>query len=337
MPRPVSNPPNPWESTHVEWLEDPPQARLEVFEEQAKSMLSENHSPDVPFRWGVNPYRGCQHACAYCYARPSHQWLSFGAGTDFDRKIVVKKNAHECLRRQLTRRGWKREVLAFSGITDCYQPLEACYRLTQRCLRVCLDTRTPVAVITKAALVQRDRELLAEIHRRAGAVVHVSIPFLDAELARKIEPGVSSPARRFETLARLSEAGVPTGIAIAPLIPGLNESDIPGLLSRARAAGATHAFLTLLRLPREVLPVFVERLQEAVPERAQRVLSGLRDMRGGSLRDSRFGHRMEGQGARFETARRQFEIHCRRLGLAWKEVSVLRPALPRARGLFDSP
>lgn len=327
MARPVSNPPNPWLSTSVEYLGPPPDARLEVYEERARTVLSKNSSPDVPFRWSLNPYRGCQHACAYCYARPSHQYLSWGAGTDFDKKIVVKTNAPELLRAELGRRSWKGEPITFSGITDCYQPLEACYRLTRGCLEACLERRNPVVVITKASLVRRDADLLAELERCAGARVFLSIPFADAETARRIEPGAPSPSDRFETLRNLAAAGVPTGVALAPLVPGLNESDVPRILARARAAGATHAFLTLLRLPAEVLPVFRTRLEEALPHRARHVFAALSDVRAGRLGESRFAHRMRGRGPRWEATRRLFELQCRRLGLAVGDGGGLRPML----------
>lgn len=315
MPRPVSNPPNPWASTCVEWLEGPPAARLQVFEERARSILATNDSPDVPFRWSVNPYRGCQHACAYCYARPMHQYLDFGAGTDFDTKIVVKTNAAELLRQALARRSWKREWIAFSGVTDCYQPLEASYGITRACLEVCREFRNPVGIVTKAALVQRDVDLLLAIDRVASAHVYVSIPFADPELARAIEPSASSPAKRFETLRVLSEAGLRTGVAIAPLIPGLNESDVPRILEAARAAGATSAFTICLRLAPDVRPVFEERLRAALPGRAAKVLRALEEVRtpqGAAASD--FGARMRGAGPRWEAARQLFDLHCRRLG-----------------------
>jgi DNA repair photolyase len=316
MPRPVANPPNPWRSTHVEWLEPPPPARLEVFEEEARSVLARNDSPDVSFRFGVNPYRGCQHGCAYCYARRTHQYLDFGAGTDFERKIVVKVNAPERLALELARPVLRGETIVFSGNTDCYQPLEACYGLTRRCLEVCRDRGNPVAVITKAALVRRDADVLAAIARRSEARVFLSIPFADDRVARRIEPGAPAPARRFETLRALRDAGVPTGVSLAPLIPGLNDSDVPEILERARAAGAEVAFTTLVRLPQEVLPVFRERLAEAFPERARKVESAIRELRGGRWNESRFGARMRGEGPRWEAVRRLFEIHCRRLGYA---------------------
>lgn len=329
MPRLVSNPPNPWLSVHTEWLDEPPAAELQVFEENANSVLSENASPDVGFRWSVNPYRGCMHACAYCYARPSHQYLGFGAGTDFDRKIVVKIDAPDVLARELARRSWKRETIVFSGNTDCYQPLEASYELTRGCLEVCLTRRNPVTVITKGALVRRDIDLLARLARDSAVCVYVSIPFAHEEIGRKLEPGASSPSKRFETLNVLSQAGIPTGISLSPLIPGLNESDVPTLLTRARDAGATKAFMTLLRLPAEVLPVFRERLEQAFPERAKKVESALADMRDGQRNESAFGERMRGSGPRWEAVERLFEIHCRRLGLN-ADAGIRVPSTPRA-------
>lgn len=322
MPRPVSNPPNPWSSTHVTYLEEPPPAAtLQVFEEEARSIISENDSPDIPFRYSVNPYRGCIHACAYCYARPSHQYLGWGAGTDFDRKIVVKTNAPELLRRELSRERWRGDTLVFSGSVDCYQPLEASYRVTRRLLEVCLDFRNPVALITKAALVRRDADLLGELARKARARVTLSITFADDALARQIEPYASRPSLRFEAIRALSEAGVPTGISVSPVIPGLNDTDIPELLERARDAGASTAFMQPLRLPREVLPVFDERLQAALPGHAEKVRRAIREMRGGKMNEAAFGARMEGKGARWEAIQQLFAIHCRRLGLNESRVA----------------
>jgi DNA repair photolyase len=316
LPRPVSNPPNPWATTFVEWIGPPPDARLEVWEERARTVLVRNESPDVSFRWGVNPYRGCQHACAYCYARRSHQWLSFGAGTDFEKRIVVKTNAPALLSRELARPALWGERVTFSGNTDCYQPLEAAYGLTRGCLEACLAFGNPVTIITKGALVRRDVDLLQALSRRAGAEVLVSIPFADERVARALEPGVGSPDARFETLRVLSDAGIATGVAIAPLVPALNDRDIPRLLERAAAAGARRAFLTLLRLPGEVLPVFRERLAAGLPERAPAVLAALDEARRGRLGESRFGERMRGHGERFGLAVQLFHAFGRRHGIA---------------------
>jgi len=315
MARPVSNPPNPWSTVHVEWLGEPPAAALEVFEEEAKSVLTRNESPDLSFRWSVNPYRGCFHGCAYCYARRSHQYLGFGAGTDFERKLVVKTNAPEALRRELGKPSWAGELILFSGDTDCYQPLEAGYGLTRRCLEVALERRNPVGVITKNELVRRDADLLARLAAEAGARVFLSIPFRDDALARLVEPQASPPSRRFEALRALAEAGVPVGVSLAPTIPGLNDADIPEVLARARAAGARWAFHNLVRLSGEVLPVFVERLRAALPDRADKVLAAIREARGGDkMSESAFGARMRGTGARWQMAAQLFRLHRRRLG-----------------------
>lgn len=315
-PRPVSNPPNPWSSTHVEYLEDPPTAELEIFEEDAKSILSENSSPDVGFRFSVNPYRGCCHACAYCYARPSHQWLGFGAGTDFDRKIVVKTNAPVLLREQFMKKSWKGERIVFSGDTDCYQPLEASYGLTKGCLEVCAEFRNPVGVITKSAVIRRDVELLGRLAREARAHATVSIPFARDDVARKIEPGASAPTRRFETLRMLNDAGVETTVAIAPVIPGLNDQDVAEILERAHEAGTRAAFMIPLRLPAEVLPVFRERIdQELPPERVRKIENAILELRGGKMNESQFGARFRGLGERWKAVEAMFELHCKRLGI----------------------
>ena len=316
MPRPVDNPPNPWSSTYVEWLEEPPNAALTVYEEEARSLLSKNDSPDLPFRYSVNPYRGCLHACAYCYARPSHQYLGFGAGSDFDRKLVVKTNAPEVLRRELSRPSWQGEAIMFSGNTDCYQPLEASYALTRRCLEVCAERDNPLSIVTKSALVRRDVDLLAGLGRRGRAGVAMSIAFARDEVSRKIEPYASRPSNRFEVLRRLADAGVPTGVLVAPIIPGLNDADIPELLERAKDAGARWAGMTLLRLPAEVLPVFDARLEEAFPERAQKVRSAILEVRGGKMNESAFGERFAGRGPRWAAIEQLFDVHARRLGLS---------------------
>lgn len=252
-----------------------------------------------------------------CYARPSHQWLGFGAGTDFERKLVVKVNAPELLRATFMKPSWKGELIAFSGDTDCYQPLEASYELTRRCLEVCAEFKNPVGLITKSAVIRRDVELLARLARDARLHVTLSIPFAKDDVARSIEPGASSPARRFDTLRILSDAGIPTGVAIAPVIPGLNDSDIPEILERAYAAGARSAFMILVRLPGEVLPVFRERIhQELSPERVRKIEHAIEELRGGGgrMNDSRFGARFRGQGERWRAIESLFELHRRRLG-----------------------
>lgn len=313
--RPISNPPNPYLSQHSEWLEPPPDARIEVYEDRSESILSRNDSPDLPFTWSVNPYRGCQHACSYCYARRTHEYLGYGAGTDFDTKLVVKPHAPELLRKAFSKKSWKRERVNFSGVTDCYQPIEATYELTRRCLEVCVDFANPATVVTKGFLVVRDADVLARLDDAAGAAVQVSIPFADAAACKAVEPQAPPPSRRFEMVRRLHEAGVPVGVMVSPIIPGLNDHDIPTILEQAADAGAGSATFTALRLPPSVEEVFVARLHEAMPLRAKRVLGRLRDIRGGELNDSRFGDRMRGRGVYWEAITRLFEISTKRLGL----------------------
>ena len=313
--RPVDNPPNPYETRYAEWLEPPPPARVEVYEETSGSILSRNDSPDLPFRWSVNPYRGCQHACSYCYARRTHEYLGYGAGTDFDTKLIVKPDAPELLRKAFGKASWTGEAVHFSGVTDCYQPLEATYELTRRCLEVCLAFRNPACVATKGFLVVRDADLLAELHERAGVRVQISIPFADAKMCRLMEPQAPPPARRFEAVRRLKSVGVPVGVLVSPIIPGLTDSEIPRILEQAARAGANSASFTALRLPGSVADVFTKRLHEAMPLRAKRVLDRLRDIHGGRLNDPRFGERMSGHGAYWESICSLFEVSRQRYGL----------------------
>ena len=276
-----------------------------------------------------------------CYARPTHQYLGWGAGTDFDRKIVVKTNAPELLREELMRKSWAGDTIVFSGVTDCYQPLEAVYGITRRCLEVCADFRNPVGIVTKGALVRRDVDVLSRLAREARATVYVSVPFSDDAMGREIEPNASLPSQRIETIALLSAAGIRTGVAVAPVIPGLNDSQIAEVLARAREAGAKTTFLTLLRLPAEVLPVFEERLAQAYPSRASKVWSNIEQARGGKRNEYRFGARMEGVGPRWAAIENLFEIERRRLGYDDEEddepsTSTFRRPPGRQRGLFDA-
>jgi DNA repair photolyase len=313
--RRVDNPKNRFERTQLEWVEEAPHAGLEVHEERPKSILSENDSPDIGFRYSLNPYRGCYHACAYCYARPSHQYWGFGAGTDFERKITVKVNAPELLRQHFDRADWRGELIVMSGNTDCYQPLEAAHTLTRRCLEVCVEYQNPVSIITKNALVARDVDVLRRLRDVARVRVYISLPFADPAHARAIEPGASPPARRFAAMQALSDAGIETGIAIAPVIVGLNDGQLSELLERARQAGARHAFITALRLPGEVKTVFESRLREAFPGYANKVLSGIYQIRRGKLNESAFGERMQGHGPRWQVVQDLFELQCKRLGI----------------------
>jgi DNA repair photolyase len=279
-----------------------------------------------------------------CYARTSHEYLGFGAGTDFDRKIVVKVNAAERLREQFSRKSWKGDFIAFSGNTDCYQPLEAVFGLTRACLEVCLEFANPVGVITKSALVRRDVDLLARLARDARAGVTLSIPFADDAMARAIEPGTSPPSQRFETLKILSDAGIPTRVGIAPVIPGLNDGQVAEILRRARAAGASLAFMLPVRLAGATLPVFRERLEAAYPDRAAKVWSAILQIRKGKWNESKFGDRMTGAGPRWAAIQALYRVECRRLGLDCgeddeedeeeKRPTPFRRPTPQ-RGLFE--
>lgn len=338
---PLQNPVNGWERAHVEY--DPgeaPQTGLEIYEDNTQNILSTNDSPDISFRYSVNPYRGCAHGCSYCYARPSHEYLGFGAGTDFERRIVIKPRAPELLKEAFDKRGWQGDLLVFSGITDCYQPVEARFELTRRCLEVCRDYQNPVHIITKSTLVERDIDVLSELSARASLSVSVSVTFWDAEVARVIEPYVPTPRRRIETIRRLTAAGIRVVVHVAPVIVGLSDRDMLPILQAAREAGAVSAMMMPVRLPGSVAEVFERRLREALPLRAERVLSHIREMRGGKLNDPRFGSRQRGEGKYVEAIQQSFEAACRRLGYAdWPEPRTGTFARPRSSqkqlGLFD--
>src|SRR2546421_831902 len=310
----VNNPPNPWLSHSVEWIGEPPPAKIEILEEtETRSIISHNDSPDVAFDYSINCYRGCIHGWTYCFSRPTHEYLDFGAGTDFERKIVVKVRAAELLRHELMKPSWKGDQIVFSFTSDPYIPLEANYKLTRRCLEVCAEFRNPVGIVTKSALIRRDVDVLQRLAREASVGVYFSIPFADYDIARAVEPFAPSPNARFEAMKILADAGIQVGIGIAPTIPGLS-TDIPGLLQRAKDCGATKAFINMLRLPGSVAPYFEQRLREKLPLKADRVLNRIRDARGGKLNSSRFGERMRGKGEYWNAQEKLFEVYCRRFG-----------------------
>lgn len=330
----TANPPSPWRGS-TEWAEEAPVAEPQVFVDHSASILSRNDSPDLPFRWSCNPYRGCFHACAYCYARPSHEYLGLGAGSDFERKLLVKPEAARLLVAALRAHTWVPEVILFSGNTDCYQPLELRYRLTRACLEVCAEARNPVSIITKSALVARDADLLASMAAWEGVHVTFSIPFFDPVVCRAVEPGAPPPARRFAAMACLAAAGVPVGVNIGPMIPGLSDKDIPAILKAARAAGASWAHMMPVRLPGVVETVFTERIAAAVPGRAEAVLAKVRRLRGGELNDARFGERFRGQGAEWEATHALFSVWRARLGFS--ERPMMPASAPVARAPRSRP
>jgi DNA repair photolyase len=335
----MASPPNRYEPIHVELEPDedlapdeeggaPRQPTL-FYRDASRTILAENESPDVGFRWSLNPYRGCEHGCIYCYARPSHEYLGFSAGLDFERRIMVKDDAPELLRKTFVSPRWAPDVVALSGNTDCYQPAERKLGITRRCLEVFVEFCNPVAVITKAALVARDADLLAELARHGAAHVFVSVTTLDAELARRMEPRAARPDRRLEAIATLAAAGVPTGVMVAPMIPGLNDPEIPRILEAAARAGARSAGWVLLRLPKPVDELFDGWLAERFPERRSRVLGHVRETRAGRLSDSRFGRRMRGQGPYAEQLASLFTVAARKAGLDRKLPTLVTTAFRR--------
>jgi DNA repair photolyase len=293
-------------------LERPPTIYLD---DASQSIVARNDSPDVGFNYSVNPYRGCAHGCSYCYARPGHEYLGLSAGIDFETKIMVKRRAPELLRAFLANPRWKPEIIVFSGVTDCYQPIERELRLTRGCLQVAAECRQPIGVITKNALVTRDLDLLRELAAYGAVRVAVSITSLDQELTRVMEPRTSSPAARLRAIAELAAAGIPTEVMAAPIIPGLNDHEMPAILAAARDAGAISASYTLLRLPATVRDVFLEWLQRCRPNHAAKVENFVRSTRGGRLNHSSFENRHRGVGAIAEQVSQTFRVFALRYGL----------------------
>ena len=312
--------------------EAPERPRTELLRDRSRSIITGNDSPDVGFAASINPYRGCEHGCAYCFARPTHEYLGMSAGLDFETRILVKEHAAELLRRELARPGWRPQALGLSGVTDPYQPIERRLRVTRGCLEVLREARNPVHVITKNYLVTRDVDLLGELARQRLAAVCVSLPTIDSALSRALEPRTSQPQRRLEAIARLTAAGIPVVVLVAPVIPGLTDHEIPAIIAAARRAGATGAGYVTLRLPLAVAPLFSAWLEEHRPNHARKVLQRVRDLRGGALNEAAFGHRMRGRGPFAKLIEQLFAGACRRHGIA-PELPALRTDLfrrPRA-------
>jgi DNA repair photolyase len=346
-----ANPPNRFERVHVAEMpelgfapspDDPPEdPRTELLVDPSRTIIATNDSPDLGFRASVNPYRGCQHGCSYCYARPTHEYLGYSAGLDFQTKILVKPRAAELLRKQLMSPAWKPQVLALSGVTDPYQPAERRLRITRGCLEVLAEFKNPVVIVTKGFLVTRDVDLLAELARVNAASVMLSITTLDAELQRKLEPLASPPTKRLAAIEALARAGVPVGVMTAPVIPGLTDHELPVILQAASDAGASSAGLVVLRLPHGVKELFSDWLAQHVPERREKVLNRLRALHGGALYDSRFAHRQRGSGEFAEQIQALFELGLKRARLARRgaELSTAafkRPGVADQLSLFSS-
>ncbi|MFO0870429.1 MAG: PA0069 family radical SAM protein [Pirellulales bacterium] len=316
-----------------EYLRQRAERPIQYLDDTSQSIVVENNSPDIPFRYSVNPYRGCIHACSYCYARPYHEYLGLNAGLDFETKILVKHAAAALFREFLSRDTWQPEPIVFSGVTDCYQPAERQFRLTRQCLEVAHQCHQPISIITKNALVLRDCHLLSDLASRRLVHVNISLTTLDPELASVLEPRTSIPAARLRAIETLAQAGVPVQVMVAPLIPGLNDHEAPRVLEAARRAGATAASYTLLRLPLTVEPIFLEWLQRTQPLRAQKVISLIRHTRDGQLNDATWGQRMVGTGELADQIQSLFRVFRQRLGftdLPPLDASQFQPAVPRS-------
>lgn len=300
----------------------PPRLVTQVTREQARSILSRNASPDIPFDTSLNPYRGCEHGCIYCFARPTHAYLDLSPGLDFETKLYAKANAAERLRDELSRPSYRCETIALGVNTDAYQPIEREQRITRGILEVLHDTDHPVALITKSSLIERDIDLLAPMAAQRLAVAAVTITTLDADLARTLEPRAATPSRRLRTIRELTDAGIPVGVSVAPVIPFITEPDLERILEAAREAGAVYANYIVLRLPWEVRPLFQEWLQAHFPDRAERVMNRVRDMRGGKDYDADFASRMRGTGIWADLIRQRFYKAADRLGFRYNRFEL---------------
>jgi DNA repair photolyase len=313
------NPANRFEKIHLEpdaeWNpDDSPLPRTQFLVDHSKTAIAYNDSPDLGFGASVNPYRGCEHGCIYCYARPTHEYLGFSAGLDFESKIMVKANAPELLRAELASPKWQPQVIVMSGVTDCYQPVEGKLKLTRRCLEVLLEFRNPVAIITKNFLVTRDLDLLSELAKYNCASVTVSVTTLDTKLRNVMEPRTSPPQARLNAIRKLSAAGIPVSVNIAPIIPGLTDHEMPAILKAAAEAGATSAGFTVVRLPHGDKALFENWLTTHFPDRKEKVLNRIKAMRGGKLYDAQWGKRMRGEGIFAEQLAQMFEVARRKAG-----------------------
>jgi DNA repair photolyase len=330
----IANPPNRFEKMHVEddfehfegdaeFLEELGHVKTEYFVDTSRSILAVNDSPDVPFTHSLNAYRGCSHGCIYCYARPGHEYLGMSAGLDFETRIMVKPNAPQLLREALASPKWVPTTISMSGVTDCYQPIERKMEITRGCLKVFAEFRNPVGIVTKNHLVTRDIDLLKDLSAVNAVAVYVSITTLDSNLTRIMEPRTSVPARRLAAIEALSRAGVAVGVMMAPIIPGLNDHEIPAVLQAAADAGALCASYTTLRLPWAVAPLFEDWLDRHFPDRKEKVLNRIRSLRGGKLNDPNFGTRMRGQGIWADQIKIMFETAKRKAGFDQRRMSVL--------------
>jgi DNA repair photolyase len=294
---------------------EPISPRTELFRDPSRRAFAHNESPDIPFDTSLNPYRGCEHGCVYCFARPSHEFLGLSAGLDFETKLLVKDDLPRLVREALSARRWRPQVVAVGAVTDAYQPVERRLRLTRRCLEVFAEFRNPLSIVTKSALVTRDADLLGELARHRAASVAISITSLDPSLQRVLEPRAAAPSRRLAAVRELTAAGIPVSVMVAPVIPGLNDHEAPAIVAAAAEAGALDVKHLMLRLPHGVKELFASWLERHFPDRKEKVLRRVREMRGGRLNDPRFSHRHTGSGFFADQTHALFELACRRARL----------------------
>jgi DNA repair photolyase len=340
----AGNPANRFEKIHLErdidWNpEEDALPRTQFLKDTSSTIIAHNDSPDVGFEASVNAYRGCEHGCIYCYARPTHEYLGFSAGLDFESRIMVKMDAARLLREELASPKWQPKVISMSGVTDCYQPVERRLKLTRQCLEVLRDFRNPVAIVTKNHLVTRDVDLLSELARYHAAAVFVSVTTLDTELRKVMEPRTSPPASRLAAIRELSSAGIPTGVMVAPVVPGLTDHEMPSIISAAVEAGAQFAGYVTLRLPLAVSPLFEDWLGRHFPDRKEKVLNRIRALRGGRLNSSEFGSRMRGEGLFADQIEALFKVARRKAGIEGNRPNLSTAAFRRVEknqlSLFD--
>jgi DNA repair photolyase len=317
--------------------EEPPRVVTKLFRDHSSSVISRHNSPDLPFGVSLNPYRGCEHGCAYCYARPTHEWLGFSAGVDFESRIMVKEDAPALLRAELANERYVPESLSLSGVTDPYQPLEKKLRITRGCLEVLAECRHPVVLITKNHLITRDIDALAELSRFQATAAYISITSLDSTLARKLEPRASSPEMRLQAIRELSTSGVPVGVSVAPIIPGLNDSEIPAIIEAAKRAGAQFAGYTVVRLPFSVKEIFALWLEEHFPGMKDKVLGRIEEMQGSTLSHKEFGKRLKGEGVWAGQVEQLFKVSLKRAGLLHRrpQVSTAHFRRPQTGGQME--
>jgi DNA repair photolyase len=313
----VSDPMQRFAALHIEYDEGeaPSTRRTQYLIDHSSTILSRNDSPDLPFETSLNPYRGCEHGCAYCYARPTHEYLGFSPGLDFESRIMVKSDAAQLLRRELAKPSYKPSSLSCSGVTDPYQPVEKKLRLTRACLEVLVECRHPVVFITKNHLITRDIDLLSQLAKHHAAGAYISITTLDPELAHSLEPRASSPQQRLDAIRALRAAGIPVGVSVAPVIPAINDEEVPAILKAAAEAGATFAGSTIVRLPFAVKEIFADWLERHYPQRKDKVLGRIREMQGPTLSHGEFGKRLRGEGIFAEQIRNLYVVSRKRAGL----------------------